>query len=117
MGCPNCRYRAVIAETDYDAQVEATYAAIEQALDAVDSDLDYETGGGVLTVEFANGTTMVFSRQAPVRELWLACRAGGFHFRYDAAAGDWCDTRDGAALRPFLVAQMREQAGIDFTWA
>ncbi len=103
-------------ETTYDERVEETYAAIEEALDSVEDDLDYETGGGVLTVEFTNGTSMVFSRQPPVQQLWLACRSGGFHFEYDAAAGDWVNTRDGSLFRPFVVQQMREQAGVRFTW-
>ncbi len=102
--------------TQYDERVEAIYAAIEAGLDQVDSDLDYETGGGVLTVTFENGTSMVFSRQPPVQQLWLATRSGGFHFEYDEAAGDWRNTRDSSLLRPFVVAQMREQGGIEFAW-
>ena len=82
----------------------------------MDSDLDYETGGGVLTVDFANGTTMVFSRQPPVRQLWLAARSGGYHFEYDEDEGDWRNTRDGTLFRPFVVDQMKAQAGIDFRW-
>jgi len=106
-----------MSQTSYDQRVEDTYAAIEEALDLVEEDLDYETGGGVLTVEFTNGTTMVFSRQPPVRQLWLACRSGGFHFEFDEAAGDWVNTRDGSLFRPFVVEQMREQAGVQFAWA
>lgn len=105
-----------MSDAAYDERVEATYAAIEQALDAVEDDLDYETGGGVLTVSFTNGTSIIFSRQPPVQQLWLACRAGGFHFTYDEEAGDWRNTRDGTLLRPCVVQQMRDQAGIDFSW-
>ena len=49
-------------------------------------------------------------------QLWLAARSGGFHFEFDADAGDWRNTRDGSLLRPFVVAQMREQGEIDFAW-
>jgi CyaY protein len=86
------------------------------ALDEIEGDLDYETSGGVLTVEFENGTTMVFSRQPPTRQLWLAARSGGFHFAWNEEAKDWCDTRSGTSLRPFVIEQMREQAGVDFAW-
>lgn len=89
---------------------------LELALDEVDGDLDYEVTGGVLTIEFDNGTTMVFSRQPPTRQLWLAARSGGFHFAYDEAVADWRNTRDGELLRPFVVAQMRNQADVDFDW-
>ena len=56
--------------------------------------------GGVLTVEFENGTTMVFSRQPPTRQLWLAARSGGFHFAYDEEVGDWRNTREGSCSGP-----------------
>ncbi len=82
----------------------------------MDSDIDYEIGGGVLTVTFENGTSLVFSRQPPTRQLWLAARSGGFHYEYDERAGDWRNTRDGQLLRPFVVAQMLEQGGIEFSW-
>ncbi len=106
----------MISATSYDERVEQTYRAIEEALDQVDSDLDYETGGGVLNLTFENGTSMVFSRQPPVEQLWLATRSGGYHFAFDEAAGDWRNTRDGSLFRPFVVAQMSEQGGISFSW-
>jgi iron-sulfur cluster assembly protein CyaY len=106
----------VISESLFNERVDDTFETIELSLDEVDSDLDYESGGGVLTVKFENGTTMVFSRQPPVRQLWLAARSGGFHFEYDDEADDWRNTRDGQLLRPFVVAQMREQGEIDFQW-
>lgn len=103
-------------ESDYNERTEATFEALETALDEVDDDIDYEMGGGVLTVSFANGTSLVFSRQPPVRQLWLAARSGGFHFEYDAAEDDWRNTRDGQLFRPFVVTLMREQGGVEFQW-
>lgn len=105
-----------MTESEFNALVDTTFEALETALDEVDGDLDYETSGSVLTVEFENGTTMVFSRQPPTRQLWLAARSGGFHFEYDEAAADWRGTRDGQLFRPFVAAQMREQGGIVFDW-
>jgi CyaY protein len=100
----------------YDERTEATLDALEWALDEVDDDLDYEAAGGVLTVTFGNGTTMVFSRQPPTRQLWLAARSGGYHFEYDTDADDWRDTRSGALFRPFVVEQIAVQAGVEFSW-
>ena len=105
-----------MTESEFNQLVDQTLESIEWSLDEVDSDLDYELGGGVLTVTFENGTSLVFSRQPPTRQLWLAARAGGFHYEYDEAAGDGRNTRDGELFRPFVVEQMREQGGIDFTW-
>lgn len=105
-----------MTEADFHDQIDQVFDIIEVALDDIDSDLDYENGGGVLTISFENGTTMVFSRQPPTRQLWLATRGGGFHFTYDDAAGDWRNTRDESLFRPFVVAQMREHANIQFNW-
>lgn len=107
----------MMTESAFNERVDETFSALEYALDEVDGEHDYETSGGVLTLEFENGTTMVFSRQPPTRQLWLAARSGGFHFAWDDELADWRDTRDGTAFRPFVIEQMREQAGIDFAWA
>ena len=40
----------MLSESQFNALIEETFAALEQALDQVDDDLDYETSGGVLTV-------------------------------------------------------------------
>ena len=105
-----------MTEQEFSERVEQTLERLEYALDEVEDDIDYETSGGVLTVSFTNGTSMVFSRQPPTRQLWLAARSGGYHFEFDPDLGDWRDTRSGAALRPFVVAQMREQAGVELDW-
>ncbi len=105
-----------ISEAEYSQRVEDTLEQLEYALDEVDDDLDYEAAGGVLTVTFSNGSTMVFSRQPPTRQLWLAARSGGYHYEYDDAEDDWRDTRSGELFRPFVVAQIREQAGAEFSW-
>jgi CyaY protein len=106
----------MMTESEFNERVDQTLEEIELILDDVDSDLDYEIGGGVLTVTFENGTSLVFSRQPPTRQLWLACRAGGFHYEYDEGAADWRNTRDGQLFRPFVVQQMREQGGVEFSW-
>jgi CyaY protein len=106
----------MMTESEFNDRVDEIFEALELVLDEVEGDLDYEASGGVLTVEFENGTTMVFSRQPPSRQLWLAARSGGFHFAWDEQEQDWCDTRSGAPFRPFVVEQMREQAGVDLAW-
>jgi CyaY protein len=106
-----------MTESEFNDLIDQTFEALELALDEVEGDLDYQTSGSVLTVEFENGTTMVFSRQPPTRQLWLAARSGGFHFAYDEAAQDWCNTRDGTLFQAFVVQQMQEQAGVGFAWS
>ena len=105
-----------MTESEFNEAIDAIFEALELALDQVDADLDYENSGGVLTVEFENDTKLVFSRQPPTRQLWFAARSGGFHYAFDAAVGDWRDTRDGQLFRPFVVEQMQVQGGVDFEW-
>lgn len=105
-----------MTESKFNELIDKTFTALELALDEVDEDLDYETSGGVLTVVFENSSRLVFSRQPPTRQLWLAARCGGFHFAFDEGAGDWRDTRTGQLFRPFVTEQMQEQGGIRFAW-
>lgn len=105
-----------MTESEFNELIDETFTALELALDDVEEDLDYETSGGVLTVMFENGTRLVFSRQPPTRQLWLAARAGGFHYAFDEDAGDWRDTRVGKLFRPFVVEQMQAQGGVHFAW-
>ena len=106
----------VLSNPALNEEIDRTFTAIEMVLDEVDSDLDYSINGGVLTVDFENGSTMVFSRQPPTCQLWLASRSGGYHFAWDEAQGDWRNTRDGSLFRPFVVEQMSSQAGVEFSW-
>lgn len=101
---------------DYDSQIEETFEVLEMALDEVEEDIDYETSGGVLTVTFENGSSLIFSRQPPTQQLWLAARSGGYHFEYDQQAGDWRNTRDGDLFRPTVVREMSAQGGVEFSW-
>jgi len=105
-----------MTESEFINLIENCFELLEFSLDETDADLDYELSGGVLTLHFENGTTLVFSRQSPTRQLWLAARSGGYHFQFDPEADDWRDTRSGALFRPFVVEQMLEQGGVTFAW-
>ncbi|MCX2979526.1 iron donor protein CyaY [Halieaceae bacterium IMCC14734] len=103
-------------ESEFNSRVESTLETLELALDVMADELDYETSGGVLTVTFENDTSMVFSRQLGNHQLWVAARSGGYHFSYDEAAGDWRCTRSGDLFSEFVTTQMREQAGVEFSF-
>jgi len=105
-----------MTESEFNERIDQLFYALELRLDEIDSNMDYEAGGGVLTLEFESGSTMVFSRQPPTKQLWLATRAGGFHFEFDESLNEWCNTRDRSLFKPFVVDQMKEQGGIEFSW-
>jgi CyaY protein len=58
-----------------------------------------ENSGGVLTVRFDNGSQLILSRQAPLRQLWVAARSGGFHFDYDAQTQTWISDSNAEPLK------------------
>jgi CyaY protein len=98
-------------ETEFDALAGEALQRIERALEASGVDADYELKeGGVLEVEFADGSKMVINRHGAAREVWVAARAGGFHFRWDGAS--WRDSRDGAELFAALSKLVSAQTGL-----
>lgn len=97
-------------DKEFSAQAAAALARIESALEAVDGDVDFElAAGGVLEIEFADGSKIIVNRHAVAREIWVAARAGGFHFRWDG--NRWLDTRDGSELMAKLSQLASQQAG------
>lgn len=96
-------------DTDFNAAADATLLAIEDALEALDLDLDLETSGGILTVTFANGSKVIVNRQVATREIWVAARSGGFHC---GRQGDtWVCNTTSENLATLLSRVCTEQAG------
>jgi len=97
-------------DKEFNGLADATLARIESALEASDADIDFElAAGGVLEIEFADGSKIIVNRHGVAREMWVAARAGGFHFRWDGGA--WRDTRDGAELLEKLSVLASQQSG------
>ena len=105
-----------LSEARFHDLVDNTQQALEDLFDESGLDVDLENSGGVLTIRFENGSQLIFSRQPPLRQLWLAARSGGFHFDYDEENGGWmCDSSD-ELLNEMLERMVWEQAGekLDF---
>ena len=64
---------------------------------------------GVLQLSFANGSQIIVNKQTAAREIWVAAKAGGFHFIWQD--GEWRDTRDGTELFAALGKYASAQAG------
>lgn len=96
-------------DTEFLRLAEAAFARIQEALE--NADLDFEQpADGILEVEFDDGSKLVINRHQAAREIWVAARSGGFHFRHDGAA--WKDTRDGSELYARLAALIESQGGV-----
>lgn len=86
-----------MTDSEFEALADAALAAVEAAFESSAPDAALETkGSGVLEVEFDNGAKIVINRHTAAREIWVAARSGGFHFRHDGSA--WRDTREGTEL-------------------
>ena len=97
-------------DKEFNALADDMLGRIEAALEACEADIDFElAAGGVLEIEFADGSKIIVNRHGVAREIWIAARAGGFHFRWDGAR--WIDTRDGVELLEKLAALASQQAG------
>ena len=84
-------------ETEFEALAEAALKRIEAALEQGGTDADFELKeGGILEVELADGAKLIVNKHRAAREIWVAARSGGFHFRWDGAL--WRDTRSGEEL-------------------
>lgn len=97
-------------DSEFNTLASGTLARIESALEACGADLDFELApGGILEIEFADGSKIIVNRHGVAKEIWVAAKAGGFHFRWDGSA--WRDTRDNAELFARLSALASQQAG------
>ena len=100
-----------MTESEFETLAGAALAALERAFEANAPDADVQSKGeGLLEIEFDDGSKMVINRHTAAREIWVAAREGGFHFRHDGTA--WRDTRDGAELFAAVSALASQQGGI-----
>jgi CyaY protein len=87
---------------------EEALERLEHALEGLELDFERKEGG-VLEIEFDDGGKMIVNRHSAARELWVAARSGGFHFRWDGSA--WRDTRSGEEFFAALSALLSRELG------
>jgi CyaY protein len=107
-----------MTESEFLGLAEQTLDTIESALERAsnDSDLDVECSrsGNVLEIEFVdNGSKIIVNSQAPMQQIWVAARTGGFHYMREN--NRWINTRDKSELFAALSKLISEQGGINLT--
>lgn len=105
-----------MTESEFLRSAEAVLSGLETALELpaiLDSiDLECSRSGNVLEIEFVdNGSKIIINSQAPMREMWVAAKSGGFHYRHDGQV--WRNTRDGSELYAALSRMVSEQGRAD----
>jgi len=98
-------------ESEFNQQVDDIIEHIEEQLDELEADLDYETAGGIFTVTFENNTKIIINRQTPLKQIWVAAKSGGFHFDFNSDDSCWVKDDDGTELFNALSLYFTEQAG------
>ena len=102
----------VMTDLDYLNHAEKALAAIEQACDRIndasDADIDNQRSGGMITLTFTNRSQIIINLQKPLQEIWMAARAGGFHYKFNSS--QWLNTKDGSEFFAALTQYASEQA-------
>jgi len=100
-------------ESEFHQRVDAILSSLEAAFDEVEADIDCELSQGILTITFENGSKIIVNRQTPNREIWVAAKSGGFHFRF--IDNLWRNTRESETLEALLTNVITQQSGIEVT--
>jgi CyaY protein len=108
----------MMSETEFLGLAESTLTTIESALDRFNDedviDVECKRSGNVLEIEFIdNGSKIIVNSQAPMQELWVAAKSGGFH--YKRVGEQWINTRDGSELFAALSLLASAQGGAEVT--
>ena len=97
-----------------EALLERIEANCDRINEQTDADVDTQRVGGMVTLTFRNGSQIVVNLQKPLHEIWMAARAGGFHYKFNGS--DWLDTKGQGEFFGNLKRYAGEQAGqpLDF---
>lgn len=101
-----------MTDLEFMDRAEAVLQAVESACDRInestDADIDNQRVGAMVTLQFRNGSQIVINWQKPLHEIWLACRAGGYHYRHDGQC--WRDSKNGGEFFADLSQHASAQA-------
>jgi len=103
-----------MTETEFLDLADLTLKQIEDAFDRLNDedviDVECKRSGNVLEIEFIdNGSKIIVNSQAPLQEMWVAARSGGYH--YKRVGGEWRNTRDDSEFFASLSRYASEQGG------
>ena len=97
-----------MTESEYNHLADDTLNRLETALDVALVDFE-RAGGGVMEIEFDDGSVIVVNKQAAAREIWVAAKSGGFHYLWDGES--WRDSCAGEELFIALSRLASAQSG------
>ena len=102
-----------MTDLQYQNLAESVLKAVETACDRLndqsDVDIDNQRTGGMITLTFTNKSQIIINLQKPLQEIWMAARAGGFHYKFNSE--QWMDTKGQSEFFADLSRYSSEQAG------
>ncbi|MCE0493555.1 iron donor protein CyaY [Vibrio salinus] len=101
-------------DTEFHQLVDIQFTKLEQLIDDSGADIDYDTSGNVMTLEFENRSQIIINRQEPLHEIWLASKSGGFHFKLNDQ--QWICTKTGKEFIQLIKEECEKQADEEIDW-
>lgn len=102
-----------MTDLEYQDFAEGVLKSIELECDRLndetDVDIDNQRTGGMITLTFSNHSQIIINLQKPLQEIWMAAKAGGFHYKFNS--NHWRDTKDSSEFFSNLSRCASEQAG------
>lgn len=92
-----------------EALLKMVEADCDRINDETEADIDNQRVGGMVTLTFSNRSQIIINLQKPLQEVWMATRAGGFHYKFKGA---WFNTRDESEFFRDLTRYASEQSGM-----
>jgi CyaY protein len=107
-----------MTDTEYLQHAEALLSAVEASCDRIndasDADVDNQRVGGMITITFANRSQIIINLQKPLQEVWMATKAGGFHYKFESS---WRSTRASSEFFSDLSEHASAQSGMPLVFS
>jgi len=99
-------------DNEFRERSDACLGKVAKWLEDFDPDeVDFNTADGVVTIEFAADAKFILSRQAQMKQMWLAAGSHAYHYNWDTGKSAWLDDKDRHELFARLAEAISEQTG------
>lgn len=104
-----------LSDAEYHDLAEGVLERVEACCDTLndttDVDIDNQRTGSMITLTFENSTQIVINLQPPLHEIWLAAKAGGFHYQWSDTTKQWLCSKNNTEFFANLSQYASAQSG------
>ena len=95
---------------EYLKKAGEVFKTIEDTLETLEEDVDYETADGKIEILFENGSSpIVVNTQRAIHEIWMAGGARAWHFKWDGTKNQWFAEAEQEEFYHLLAELMEER--------